>query len=153
MLKLLMLTAVATGVAFVNPANAFVLGRTNTSLQAFGNGVFIVAQSPGIFVSSFVLATPSNIAITYSAECAASGINGYVTIDVVVDGIVRAPTVGLSDRFCSSDHTLALDNAGYTSLTVPVSLGAGLHTVQIRAQTIGGGVVGNLDDTSLVVQD
>ncbi len=62
-----------------------------------------------------MLATPSNIAITYSAECAASGINGYVTIDVVVDGIVRAPTVGLSDRFCSSDHTLAMDNAGYTS--------------------------------------
>lgn len=153
MFKSLMLAAVATGVAFVSPASAFVVGRTNTNLQTFNNAVLIVSQAPGVVVSSFVLAAPKNIAITYSAECAASGINGYVTIDVVVDGIVRAPTIGLSDRFCSSDQTAALDNAGYTSLTVPVSLAAGLHTVQIRAQTIGAGVVGNLDDTSLVVQD
>ncbi len=147
------LLAAATFAASVIPAGAVVVGRTNPALLALNNALVNVQVQPGIVVTPFNLPTARTVAISFSATCQVSGINGFVQIDIVVDGIVRSPTIGPLDRFCSSDGTVLLDNASVRSITIPVALAAGAHQLIIRAQTVGAGIVANFDDSATVIQD
>lgn len=93
--------------------------------------------------------------LTYSAECSAdNGANsntGWVHLDIEVNGVVVAPTVGSADAFCSPDNVAGSSGWVRASITVPVRLLAGNNTVRVL-----GGLVsvttGWLGDTALVIQ-
>lgn len=93
--------------------------------------------------------------ISYSAECETTG--SWVSIEILVDGVVLAPTAGTADAFCSDHRTAesldAWTTAHYTVATP--ALGGGVHTVQIRGTVVpngGASEQGWLGDTSLVIE-
>lgn len=103
----------------------------------------------------FNVAKAGTYSLTYSAECSAdNGANsnsGWVHLDIEVNGVVVAPTVGSADAFCSPDNVAGSSGWVRPSITVPVRLLAGNNTVRIL-----GGLVsittGWLGDSALVIQ-
>jgi hypothetical protein len=89
--------------------------------------------------------------VHYSARCAA-GSNWYVSIQILIDGVALPPTAGLDDIFCSDfDNDGSADGHVTAHYTVATgALAAGVHTVQVMATAVGGGV-GSLSYSSLVV--
>lgn len=137
------------------------------SAQVYAHTIAQFAR-PGNFLFSATVNVPLNAAgatsvtytgsgrrtIIYSAECAhsAAGTNSWVHIAIVVDGVELSPTGNnTADSFCTSNGTSGLDgwvtatNSGRTA-----SLGAGTHTVVIRASLAGAGT-GSLGDSSLLI--
>jgi hypothetical protein len=114
----------------------------------------IVPLSPALPTGSFTVPAAGIYVITFSAECAVAGIGKYMTLEIAVDGIVRSPTIGTNDSFCASDHTLALDNYSFHSISVPVSLSAGAHTLMIRSiLPVPGSTQGSLDDYTTIIDN
>jgi hypothetical protein len=103
----------------------------------------------------FNVATAGTYSLTYSAECSAdNGANsnaGWVHLNIEVNGVVVAPTVGSSDAFCSPDNVAGSSGWVRPSITIPVRLVAGSNTVRVL-----GGLVsvttGWLGDSALVIQ-
>ncbi|MBP7915047.1 MAG: hypothetical protein KAZ63_06830 [Vitreoscilla sp.] len=93
--------------------------------------------------------------LTYSAECSAdngAATNaGWVEIDVEVNGVVVAPTVGSADSFCSPDNVAGTSGWVRPSITVPVTLVKGANTVRILGKLFSPVITGWLGDTSLVI--
>lgn len=149
----LLLSLVATG------ASAKVLLGVNRS----NNFTFTAAATPvplnagGATIITFNAKKAGTYVLTYSAECSAdNGANtnaGWVDIDIKINGVTVAPTVGTSDAFCSPDTVVGTTGWVRPSITVPVTLLAGNNTVQILGNTSFGVTTGWLGDTSLVIHD
>lgn len=92
------------------------------------------------------------VAIAYNAECSyATLVQGdWIGVDIIVDGVIVKPSVGVFDAMCTSDGsgsnnwTRPVMNAPYA---VPA---AGVHTIQIQAHMSGAGT-GWLSDSSLMI--
>jgi hypothetical protein len=91
--------------------------------------------------------------ITYSAECAVSstGLVGWLSLEILLDGVALPPTAGDVDAFCAANETAGFDAWATHTISVPTpALPTGAHTVVIRATVIAG-ESGWLGDSSLVV--
>jgi len=95
-------------------------------------------------------------ALTYSAECSADNgaatNSGWVHLDIEVNGVIIAPTVGSADAFCSPDNVAGSSGWVRPSITAPVRLLAGNNTVRILGRFAAPVTLGWLGDSSLVIQ-
>jgi hypothetical protein len=92
--------------------------------------------------------------ISYSAECETTG--NYLSIQIILDGVVLAPTVGTQDAFCS-DHNDNNIIDGYTTAhyRVPTSYLAGtVHSVRVEGTVVGSAPydLGRLGDSALLIE-
>ncbi len=124
------------------------LSRVNTAVTELTPTIMDVPLALGQTSAQFVLAARTRVAITFSSECHARDGTGFVSINIVVDGIEIAPARGLDLGWCSH-----LDGFAAASTTVSVGLAAGTHIVRVRAILGGSTTSGALDDSSLVVFD
>ena len=94
------------------------------------------------------------IAITYSASCGAAGpVNGFIDIDIVVDGLKIPPTDTSGESFCSTDQTVALDTLARATIIGVKNLTPGQHTVEVFAESLGGATSFQLGYATLLIQD
>lgn len=95
--------------------------------------------------------------LTYSAECSADNgadtNDGWVHLDIEVNGVVQAPTVGTADAFCSPDNAAGSDGWVRPSITIPVRLVAGANTVRVLGRMQAPVTTGWLGDSALVIHD
>lgn len=132
---------------------AFAINPNTQAIPANLGGVTL-ALAPAVTGVSFNLPAPTRVVVTYTAECAVAGNGlGFVSVEIVVDGVPRAPTAGLDDRFCSSDHTPAADRPAMHSVSVPLGLAAGPHTVRVRATAPVAGAFAVIDDSTIAVHE
>lgn len=130
--------AVALASAAVTAQAGVKASAVNTSNWiAFTRGPELVPlNAAGATTLSFSLASAGKKLLTFSSECAVNaptGIYGdYLDLDIVVNGVVVAPTVDGSP-FCSANGTGFFDGYIRTSITIPIQGKAGTNTVQIKA--------------------
>ena len=113
-------------------------------------------NTAGATTLNFTLPSAGKKVLTYSAECAVdapAGTFGWVTLDIYVNGVVVAPTVGTTDPFCSGNGAAGFDGYVRASITIPVQGISGGNTVQIKARG-GSNATGLwLGDSALVIYD
>jgi len=109
----------------------------------------------GATALSFNVNKAGTYVLTYSAECSAdngAATNaGWVEIDIEINGVVVAPTVGSADSFCSPDNVAGSSGWVRPSITVPVTFVAGVNTVRILGKFFSPVITGWLGDSSLVI--
>lgn len=151
----LMLTAAATGVS------AKVIASGTSAGNGAGAG-FTVNNTPiplngAATTLSFNSAKAGRFVLTFSAECSAdtgtTTATGWTEIDVEVNGVIVAPTVGSSDAFCSPNNTAGHDSWIRPSITLPVTLVAGANTVRVLGKFVAPVTSGWLADTAIVIHD
>lgn len=126
-----------------------------------GNFTYGAAATPvplngaGATTLSFNAGKDGVYVLTYSAECSAdTGVNnnaGWVDLDIQINGVTVAPTIGTSDAFCSPDGFAGSSGWVRPSITIPVRLVAGANTVRILGNITGGVTTGWLGDSALVI--
>jgi hypothetical protein len=99
----------------------------------------LVALDPsGMTTLNFTLASAGKKVLTFSAVCSVRAPTGdslsWVDLDIVVNGVVVAPTVGNDDAFCSANGTASYDDYVRATITIPIKGVAGNNTVQIKAR-------------------
>jgi hypothetical protein len=99
----------------------------------------LVALDPsGMTTLNFTLASAGKKVLTFSAVCSVRAPAGdalsWVDLDIVVNGVVVAPTIGNDDAFCSANGTASYDDYARTSITIPIRGVAGNNTIQIKAR-------------------
>ena len=71
--------------------------------------------------------------LTYSADCgvysSAAVFGAWLDLDIYVNGVIVAPTIGTGDAFCSSNGTTDLDSFVRASITIPIQGVEGNNTV------------------------
>jgi len=103
-------------------------------------------QATGV---SFDLPASGKKVLTYSASCNAGGdVNAYIDLDIVVNGVVVAPTVGGEDSFCGSDARNVRP-----SITLVIQGVEGPNTVKIVLKKHNGATGVSLGASSLVIHD
>ncbi len=149
----LLLSVAATGVSAkvlvgLTRSNNFTYTVDNTPVPLNDTGSTSVA---------FVAKKTAVHSLTYSAECSAdngAATNaGWVHLDIEVNGVVVAPTVGSSDAFCSPDNVAGSSGWVRPSITIPVSLVAGNNTVRVLGRFASPVTTGWLGDSALVITD
>lgn len=130
----------------------------NGSLFTFSNAeAFVPLNSAGATTLSFNLAGASKKVLTFSAYCAVYAPAGVTTawldVDIVVNGVVVAPTSGSGDPFCSSNGSGQFDGYVRTSTTVSIQGKEGSNSVRVlaRGSPYATGLL--LGATSLVIHD
>src|SRR5262245_48475808 len=69
---------------------------------------FVPLNNAGATTLSFNLTSAGKKVLTYSAECAVTALpdyNPWLDLDIYVNGVIVAPTVGDQDAFCTSSGT------------------------------------------------
>lgn len=111
--------------------------------------------STGATSRTFNITKAGTYVLTFSAECsvdAPAGDNAaWVDLDILIDGVAVAPTSGTSDAFCSANGTLGFDGWAHPSITIPVSLTAANHTLQVQGRLNFGATGGWISDISFVL--
>jgi hypothetical protein len=104
--------------------------------------------STGATSINFVAKKAGLVGVTFSAECSVSGSanNYWLGIDILIDGVVVAPT-GSDDAFCTEVPNTTI--YGMNSITVAKLLTKGTHTLTVRSYVIGD--TGRLDDVAVTV--
>jgi len=98
---------------------------------------------------SFNLPAAGKKVLSYSVWCVAGGpTNSFIDLDIVVNGIIVAPTVGHLDRFCGVDG-----RSSRPSITLVIQGEEGPNTVKIVAYRNNGATVVSLGASALVVHD
>jgi len=119
--------------------------------------VFVPLNAAGATTINFSLTAPTRLVLTYSAECTvgapAGNAGAWLDLDLVVNGVTIAPTVGNQDAFCSSNGTVASDGWTRASITVFFKGATGANTVKIQSRGNGGATSVWLGDSSLVIHD
>ena len=140
----LALTTVVTG-----PVLAKVSASATRSANFQWSGTRNVPLNDG-GATSLSWSGQGRFAIHFSAECETQA--DWISIQIIVDGSVLAPTAETNDAFCS-DHNNSNQFDGWTTAHYTVAtpiLPMGVHTVRIQGSVLGVGR-GLLGDTSLVV--
>lgn len=151
----LMLSAAATGVS------AKVIASGTSAGNGAGAG-FTVNNTPiplsgAATTLTFNSAKAGRYVLTFSAECSADNgtttPSGWTEIDVEVNGVIVAPTVGSSDAFCAPNTTVGHDGWIRPSITLPVTLVAGVNNVRVLGKIAAPVTSGWLADTAIVIHD
>jgi hypothetical protein len=148
------------------PALLLSIGATSASAK-----IMLAVSSPGNFTYA-ASGTPAPISgaatsvtffaqkagtylLSYSAECSADNgaatNSGWVHIDVEINGVVQAPTVGASDAFCSPDNVVGSSGWVRPAITMPVTLVAGNNTVRVLGGLVSPATTGWLGDSALAI--
>jgi hypothetical protein len=130
----------------------------NGGLFTFSNSeAFVALNNTGATTLSFNLAAAGKKVLTFSAYCAVYSAAGYTTawldVDIVVNGVVVAPTSGSGDPFCSSNGSGQFDGYVRTSTTVTIQAKEGSNSVRILARGSPQATGLLLGATSLVIHD
>jgi hypothetical protein len=110
---------------------------------------YLPLNATGVTTISFNLTAAGKKVLTYSAECYLPfTFDTWVDLDIIVNGITVAPTVGTIDGFCGA-------NSRYSrhSITVPIQGKAGANTVRILGKLGPSATFATLGDTALVIHD
>jgi hypothetical protein len=98
----------------------------------------VLLDASGATTLSFTLAGAGKKVLAFSAVCSVRAPAGdylsWVDLDIVVNGVVVAPTVGNDDAFCSANGTLAYDDYVRATITIPIQGVAGNNTIQVKAR-------------------
>jgi hypothetical protein len=98
----------------------------------------VVLDPSGATTLSFTLPGAGKKVLTFSAICSVRAPAGdflsWVDLDIVVNGVVVPPTVGIDDAFCSANGTPSYDDYTRATITIPIQGVAGSNTVQIKAR-------------------
>jgi hypothetical protein len=145
--------ALAALMASVPVSAALKANATRASNFTFSGADVLVPLDLG-GATSLAFSGSGKFMVSYSAECETQG--AWLSIQIIVDGVVLAPTAGVADAFCS-DHNNNDSNDAWTTAhyrVVTPALPTGPHTVQVRATVFGGaaGALGWLGDTSILVE-
>lgn len=148
-----LLTSVLATVAA--PASAKVYNAsTYKSAQYFTTPTELRLIDPGAAVTlPFTAPTKGLYLVTFTAECIVNNTTAYVSLDVVLDGVAQGATAGTDDGFCAADHTAGFDHPTTHSMTIPVSVQAGSHTIRILGSVLAGPSTAVIDDLTIVVHD
>lgn len=138
-------------------AHADILKAVTFALDAVGSSRSLMPLT-GAAATSVSFSIPGyqsrKIAIAYSASCGAAGpVNGFIDIDIVVDGLEISPTNTSGEAFCSADQTLALDTLARATIIGVKNLTPGQHTVEVYAEALGGATQFQLGYATLLIQD
>lgn len=159
--------ALAAGLALAgSPARADILASSwNVNPQITGGGTInldLDSTVGGQQDLRFNLPAPDQVAISFDAECAVDGVGflRYANIDILVDPappgggyVPLQPSTGPDDAFCSANGTPPMDGKVNPSRTVVTHLPAGINTVRVTLQTVGGGGVSQIDDLAIDVEN
>ena len=114
-------------------------------------------NAAGATTLSFTLASAGQKVLTFSAICSvnapADDALSWLDLDIVVNGVVVAPTVGGDDAFCSANGTISGDGYVQASITIPIQGISGNNTIQIKARGNYQASGLRFDKSSLVVFD
>lgn len=151
------LMAIAALSVLASAASAKVIGSGNfpSNFSYTTSGTYVPVISNGGTTLTVNAAKAAVYVATFSAECSVDAPAGnnfaWVDIDLEVNGVVVAPTVGTSDAFCSADGVAGF--GGYTrpSITVPIRLNAGSNNIRVLGKFQAGATGGWVSDSSLVV--
>lgn len=95
-------------------------------------------DAAGATTLSFKLPSAGKKILTFSAICSVEAPAGdtlsWLDLDILVNGVVVAPTVGADDAFCSANGTIGFDGYVRASITIPIQGLAGTNYVQIKAR-------------------
>jgi hypothetical protein len=116
---------------------------------------FVPLASTGATSRTVNITTAAVYVLTFSGECSvdapAGNSSAWVDLDILVDGVAAAPTAGTFDAFCGANGTLGFDNWVRPSITVPVRLTVGAHTIQVQGRLNSGATGGWVSDISVVL--
>ena len=151
--------AVCAAALFVLAAAAqakVIISGTYASNFAFSTATaFVPLASTGATSRTFNITATATYVLTFSAECsvdAPAGDSGaWVDLDVMVDNVAIAPTSGTSDAFCGANGTAGFDGWVRPSITLPVRLTAGSHTLQVQGRLNASATGGWVSDISMVI--
>ena len=127
-----------------------------------GNFTYTVTNTPAPIAGAatsvtFNASKAGTYVLTYSAECSADNgaatNSGWVHLDIEINGVVQAPTVGSSDAFCSPDNVAGSSGWVRPSISIPVRLVAGANTVRVLGGFAAPVTTGWLGDSALVIHD
>lgn len=133
-----------------------IISGTYPSNFAFSTATaFVPLASTGATSRTFNITATATYVLTFSAECstdAPAGNSGaWVDLDVLVDGVAVSPTAGAADAFCGANGTAGHDGWVRPSITLPVRLVAGSHTLQVQGRLNNGATGGWISDISMVI--
>jgi hypothetical protein len=150
----LVLAAVATAAVAAVRLSAVRPGNWTVANPA---AVLVPLNGAGALQLTFNLPAAGRKVLTYSAECAVNAAAGsssaWLDLDIIVNGAVVAPTVGVNDAFCTSNGTAGSDGWSRNSITVVIAGLAGANTVRVQARGNNGATGLWLGDSALVIHD
>jgi hypothetical protein len=120
--------------------------------------VQVVLNNAGDTTVNFTLGSAGKKVLKFSAGCGVNANFGntsaWLDLDIIVNGVIVAPTVGSGDPFCSSNGIGAgVGRSVRSSIIVPIQGIQGNNTVTIVARGNGGASGLFLADSSLVIHD
>jgi hypothetical protein len=154
--KLLAITAVAGATMAAHAAPVAFMVRPNNWVSAAA-AALVPLDGGGAVVLNFAAPAAARYVLSYSAECAveapAGNSSAWVDLDVIVNGVTIAPTVGAGDAFCTSNGTPVFDAWVRPSITMVIPVVQGANNVRIQARMNNGAMRISLGDSSLVIQN
>lgn len=118
---------------------------------------FVPLASTGATSRSVNIVTATTYVLTFSAECSvdapAGNSSAWVDLDIMVDGVAVAPTASTLDAFCGANGTAGFDGWVRPSISVPLRMTAGAHTIQVQARLDAGATGGWISDIAVVLHD
>lgn len=144
-----------SALAAASYAKVIVSGTYSANFSFTTATAFVPLASTGATSRSFNAPKAAIYVLTFSAECsvdAPAGNNGaWVDLDILIDGVAVSPTFGSADAFCGANGIAGFDAWIRPSITVPVSLSAGAHTLQVLGRLNNGATGGWVSDIAMVL--
>lgn len=151
----LMAVAALAVLSSVASAKVIASGTYAANFSYAVNPTYVPITPTGLTTLTFNVTKAGRYVLTYSAECSvnepAANVSAWVEIDVEVNGVAVAPTLGTSDGFCGADGVAGFAHWTRPSVTTVVSLVAGTNTVRIKGGFQAGATGGWLSDSAIVI--
>ncbi|BBE71479.1 hypothetical protein [Oharaeibacter diazotrophicus] len=146
--------ATVVALALAAPASAGVLAYASNTAPDPVNAPDYLILGNGATSLAFSVTVPKVVMITFTAECGFGSDKGYAAIDILVDGIPVGATAGTDDAFCTGRLPGTVSGLGMRSVTVPLPVGPGAHSVRVKAYPVGAaGATVWIDDSTTIVHD
>jgi hypothetical protein len=112
--------------------------HTTAWTQSSAAQALVTLDASGKTALSFTLGSAGKKVLTFSAICSVDAPAGdtlsWLDLDILVNGVVVAPTVGSDDAFCSTSGKGGYYQYVRASITIPIQGLAGTNYVQIKAR-------------------
>ena len=116
---------------------------------------FVPLTAGGATSRSFNITKAATYVLTFSAECSvdapAGNSSAWIDLDIMIDGVAVTPTAATTDAFCGANGTVGYDGWVRPSITVPIALSVGAHTLQVQGRLDAGATGGWVSDISMVL--
>ena len=119
--------------------------------------VLVPLNAAGATTLNFNLPSGGKKILTYSAECAVHAPAGeygtWLDLDILVNGVIVAPTNDSFDQFCTANGSYGFDGYVRASITIPIQGISGNNTIQIKVRGASAVLGMWLGDSALVIYD